>query len=205
VNTRLARFRRPLAAAFAAAAVGLAVLALRPPAPPSVPVLAAARDLPGGATLHSGDLRSVPLPAAVVPDGAVRSGAVRSGAVGRMLTGPVRRGEVLTDVRLAGGGLLGGQGSGTVATPVRIADAGAAGLLHSGDRVDVLAAAQSPDGTVPPGRARAVALGVPVLAVPPAPAGAAGDQGALIVLATTREQARVLAGAGPLLSIAIVS
>jgi Flp pilus assembly protein CpaB len=193
------RFRRPIAAAFAAAAVGLAVPALRPVAQPSVPVLVAARDLPGGTTLHGRDLRSVALPASAVPDG-----AVRSGATGRRLTGPVRRGEALTDVRLASGDLLGGQGPGMVATPVRIADAGAVGLLRSGDRVDVLAAAQSPDGTVPPTRARAVAQSVSVLSVPRVPAGAAGDQGALIVLATTRDQAAMLAGSGPVLSIAIV-
>jgi Flp pilus assembly protein CpaB len=200
VKAWLTRFRRPLAAAFAAASVGLAVLAARPPAPASVPILVAARDLAGGATLHGGDLRSVALPATLVPDG-----AVRSGATGRLLTGPVRRGEALTDVRLAGGGLLDGYGPGTVATPVRIADAGAVRLLHPGDRVDVLAAAQSPEGAVSPGRARAVAQGVPVLAVPHAASGMAGDQGALIVLATSRDQAAMLAGAGSVLSLAIVS
>ncbi|TMR25986.1 Flp pilus assembly protein CpaB, partial [Actinomadura geliboluensis] len=42
---RPARLRRPLAALFAAAAAGLALLALRPGPPPSVRVLAAARDL----------------------------------------------------------------------------------------------------------------------------------------------------------------
>jgi Flp pilus assembly protein CpaB len=200
VKTRLARFRRPLAAVFAAATVGLTVLALRPPGAPSVPVLVAVRDLPGGATLHGRDLRVVALPVAVVPDG-----AVRSGATGRLLSGPLRRGEPLTDVRLAGGGLLGGYGPGTVATPIRIADPGAARLLHAGDRVDVLAAAQSPEGAISPGRARTVAQSVPVLALPHVPAEATGDQGALIVLATSRDQAAALAGAGVLLSIAIVS
>jgi Flp pilus assembly protein CpaB len=198
VNAWLARFRRPLAAAFAAAASGFALLTLRPPAAPTVPVLVAARDLPGGVTLHGGDLRSAALPAAAVPDG-----AVRSGATGRLLSGPLRRGEALTDVRLAGRDLLDGYGPGMVATPVRIADAGAVRLLHSGDRVDVLATADSPEGMVSPRPARAVAQGVPVLAVPGGASGAVGDQGALIVLATSRDQSAALAGAGARLSVTI--
>jgi Flp pilus assembly protein CpaB len=198
VNAWLARFRRPLAAAFAATGAGLALLTLRPPAAPTVRVLVAARDLPGGVTLHGRDLRSAALPAAAVPDG-----AVRFGATGRLLSGPLRRGEALTDVRLAGRDLLDGYGPGTVATPVRIADAGAVRLLRSGDRVDVLAAADAPEGTVAPGRARVVAQSVPVLAVPRGTFGAAGDQGALIVLATSRDQAAALAGAGTRLSVTI--
>jgi Flp pilus assembly protein CpaB len=198
MNAWLARFRRPLSAAFTAAAAGFALLTLRPPAAPTVPVLVATRDLPGGVTLHGNDLRSVALPAAAVPDG-----AVRSDATGRLLSGPLRRGEALTDVRLAGRDLLDGYRPGTVATPVRIADAGAVRLLRSGDRVDVLAAADSLEGTVSPGRARTVAQGIPVLAVPRSTSGEAGDQGALIVLATSRDQAAALAGAGARLSVTI--
>lgn len=200
VRARVAGHRRLLAAASAAGAVGFGLLALRPTPPPTVRVLAAARDLPGGATLRSRDLRVVALPAAAVPEG-----ALRSGAAGRELTGPMRRGEPLTDARLLGGSLLDGLAPGVVATPVRIADAGAARLLRPGDRVDVLSVAESPFEDAAPmttGRARAIVSSVSVIAVPRQPA---GDQGALVVLATGREQALALAGAGNRLSVTITA
>ncbi|TDB91070.1 SAF domain-containing protein, partial [Actinomadura sp. 7K534] len=132
MSARLARLRRPLAALFAAAAAGLALLALRPGPAPSVRVLAAARDLPAGTTLTPSDLRRVALPAAAVPSGTLRSGT------GRVLATPMRAGEPLTDTRVVGDGLLRGYGADTVATPVRMADADAVRLLHPGDRIDVL-------------------------------------------------------------------
>ncbi|TDE32768.1 SAF domain-containing protein, partial [Actinomadura sp. 6K520] len=138
MNARLARLRRPLAALFAAAAAGLALLALRPGPPPSVRVLTAARDLPAGTTLTASDLRRVDLPTAAVPSGVLRSGT------GRVLATPVREGEPLTDTRVVGDGLLRGYGTGTVATPVRMADADAVRLLHPGDRIDVLTTPEPP-------------------------------------------------------------
>jgi Flp pilus assembly protein CpaB len=70
--------------------------------------------------------------------------------LGRLVAGPVRRGEPLTDVRLLGPSLLAAvaRGPDVVAVPVRFADAGAAALLRPGDRVDVLAA--PPDTALPP-------------------------------------------------------
>ncbi|WP_433476975.1 SAF domain-containing protein [Spirillospora sp. CA-142024] len=227
MNARLARLRRPLAALFAAAAAGLALLALRPGPPPSVRVLGAARDLPAGTALAPSDLRYLELPAAAVP-----SGALRSGAAGRVVAGPMRRGEPLTDARVVGDGLLRGYGPGTVATPVRIADADAVRLLHPGDHIDVLTA--PPDGAslrLPPddapvsgpltthsadvrssgrpagsgpgwGGARMVVSEVPVLAVPP-PDEDGGREGALVMLATDRTQAVAIAGAGAPLTLTI--
>jgi Flp pilus assembly protein CpaB len=183
------RARRPLAALFAAAATGLALLALRPPSPETVRVLAAARDLPAGATLRARDLRHVALP----PD-AVPSGALRENVTGRTLAGPMRRGEPLTDARLVTGGLLRGYGPGTVATPIRIADAGVARLLRPGDRIDVLA---TPSHGAP--FSRTVVSSVPVVAVPRT----ASDQGALVVLATDRTQAAALAGVASQFSVTI--
>ncbi|TYK49439.1 SAF domain-containing protein [Actinomadura decatromicini] len=206
MNARLARLRRPLAALFAAAAAGLALPALRPGPPPSVAVLAAARDLRAGATLTASDLRRVRLPPEAVP-----SGALRSGAAGRVLAGPMRRGEPLTDARLVGDGLLRGFGPGTVATPVRIADAGAVRLVRPGDRIDVLAA-PSPSPSLSPsldaapavvsGGARLVISSVPVVAVPRRAASDDHD-GALVVVATDRTQAVALAGAAAPLTLTI--
>ncbi|WP_026402303.1 SAF domain-containing protein [Actinomadura rifamycini] len=219
------RLRRPLATLFAAAAAWLALLTLRPGPPPTVQVLAAARDLPAGATLAPSDVRPVPFPAGAAP-----SGALRSGAAGRVLAGPMRRGEPLTDVRVIGDRLLRGHGPGKVAAPVRIADADTVRLVRPGDRIDVLAAppeglaVPEPPGETPPdlphhtpaaapsarpagdaspwGGARVVVSSVPVIAVPAADEKATRD-GALLVLATTRSQASALAGARTDLSVTI--
>ncbi|GAA2082350.1 SAF domain-containing protein [Actinomadura alba] len=211
VRIRLARHRRPLAAVLAAAATGFGLLALRPSPPPSVQILAASRDLPGGTTLRARDLRVVALPTRAVPDGAVRSGgpgrALTGRALaGRVLAGPMRRGEPLTDAGLLGAGLLDGYGPDVVAAPVRVADAGAVRLLHAGDRIDILAvAAGGPLEDIVPAygrRARMVVSSVPVIAVPREPP---GDHGALVVVATSREQAMALAGAGAGLSVTVAA
>ncbi|MEU8797276.1 RcpC/CpaB family pilus assembly protein [Spirillospora sp. NPDC048819] len=203
MNARLARLRRPLAALFAAAAAGLALMALRPGPPPSVRVLAAARDLPAGTALAPTDLHHVNLPPAAVPSGALRSGT------GRTLAAPMREGEPLTDARVVGDGLLRAYGPGTVATPVRIADADAVRLLHPGDHIDVLttpAPPALPDATAshPRGDARVVVSSIPVITVP-APDEADSRQGALVVLATTRAQALALAAATAPLTLTITA
>jgi Flp pilus assembly protein CpaB len=197
----ISRHRRLLAAACAAAAVAFALPALRPAAPRGVPVLTVARDLPAGATLRPADVRPVTLPAAAAPDG-----LVRSGVAGRVLAGPMRRGEPVTDARLIGPGLLGGYGPDLVAVPVRMADAESVRLLRPGDRIDVLATAGSfdaaPDGLGrAAGRARAVAWAVPVVTIPGRPSGAqsglgsggGAGEGALVVVAARRDQAATLA------------
>ncbi|WP_328312326.1 hypothetical protein OG432_20015 [Streptomyces sp. NBC_00442] len=88
----------------------------------------------------------------------------------------------------------------TVSAPVRIADAETVRLLRPGDRVDVIASANSPS----PGSdaARVVATGVRVKGVPRT-GGASPDAGALVVLAVPRETARVLAGAGVTSKLAV--
>ncbi|WP_246268927.1 SAF domain-containing protein [Acrocarpospora macrocephala] len=108
--------------------------------PKGVDVLVAARDLPGG-RLSPADIAVLRFPFSMLPDGVLRPG---SSFAGRVLTGPIRRGEPLTDVRLLGRGLLAGESDGLVATPVRIADADAAQLVAPGDVIDVLAASTGP-------------------------------------------------------------
>lgn len=213
---RIRRMRRPAAALFAAAAVGLGLLAIRPAPPPSVEVVVAAHDLRGGTVVKPADVRTVAFPRAAVPDGALRPGALTAEApkpdapqvpgarrpIGRrLLAGPMRKGEPLTDMRFLDGGLLDGYGPGVVAVPVRIADAGAVRLLRPGDRVDVLAvsgpALADPGvdtpGPAPPSRARVVASAIPVIALPRDHS--SPEQGALIVLAAGKDQAQTLAAA----------
>ncbi|HVF03813.1 MAG TPA: Flp pilus assembly protein CpaB [Frankiaceae bacterium] len=137
LHRALAARRRVVAALLAGLAVLASLSALRPPGPPTVHVLAAARDLAAGAALTLDDLRSVALPAGAVPAGALEPGA---SVLGRLVAGPVRAGEPLTDVRLVGPALLSALAPGAVAVPVRFADGGAVALLRPGDRIDVLAA-----------------------------------------------------------------
>jgi Flp pilus assembly protein CpaB len=189
----LVRRRRLIAAFFAAAAMGCALLSLRPGQ--GVPVLAAARDLSGG-SLGASDVTVVHLPPGALPGGVFRPGA---DVMGRRLAGPMRRGEPLTDARLLGPGLLAAYAPGLVATPVRITDAEAAGLLSPGDVIDVLAAPS--DWTESSPAAQPVARNVSVITTPEGKA----ETGALVVLATTTEQAAQLATAqsGGRLSVAI--
>jgi Flp pilus assembly protein CpaB len=177
----LSRHRRPLAALFAAAAAACGLATARPHTP-GAPVLVAAHDLASGAVLGPRDVTVRLLPAGAVPAGAVRH------ATGRTLSGPMRRGEPLTDARLRSGGLFSAHDPAAVAVPVRLADAAVVRLLRPGDRVDVLAARA--DGPLP---ARTVAAAVPIIAVPrPGPD---TDEGALVVVETGRAQAAALARA----------
>ncbi|MFF7441082.1 RcpC/CpaB family pilus assembly protein [Streptomyces sp. NPDC008122] len=80
-----------------------------------------------------------------------------------------------------------------MSAPVRIADAATVRLLRPGDRVDVIAAPDSPPGGG--SEARVVAAGARVADVPRQDETRA-DGGALVVLSVPRSTAAVLAGAG---------
>ena len=147
--------RRPLAAVLAAVAVVSALHEIRPPPPDVRPVPTVARDLPAGATLTARDIVTVDYAPDTAPTG------IAPEPVGRVLAGPMRAGEVLTDVRLVGAPLAAAYPD-DVAVPVRLPDAGMAGLLRVGDRIDLVAA--DPQGD----EARLVAGGVTVLALPAA-------------------------------------
>jgi pilus assembly protein CpaB len=176
------RHRVLLAAGLTAAAVASGLSAVAPAGPETVPVLVAARDLPAGAALTPDVVLATAVPRHLVPSGALSGGA----AAGQVLAGPVRRGESLTDVRLLGAALL-PPGS-SVAVPVRVAEPATAALVAAGDRVDVLSAAAEGGAA-----ARLVASGLSVLAVP-TPEATVGE-GALLVLAASRETAARLAAA----------
>jgi Flp pilus assembly protein CpaB len=146
-------------------------------APAGVPVLVAAADLAAGARLTAADVRAVPIPDDLVPAGALRPSA---GVLGRIVAGPMRRGEPLTDARLLGRGLATGLSPPeSVAVPVRLADGQTAALVRPGDRIDVLAtpvdgAVGSPAAAAPPGGTSAAASDPAVAADPPGATGATG-------------------------------
>ena len=212
------RYRRLLRAGVIAVGLAIAISRLAPNPAVTSAVVVAARDLPAGEVLTAADLRTIGLPPATVPNGVVTD---LTAVVGSQLSGPLRRNEQLTDVRL-NDGVLRRPAPGLVSTPVRLADSQAAQLLVPGQRIDVLAASTAisdgaavggaaPDGSSGPTVAGAaaitaaavVAANVMVVAIPiaSAPAGAAtaagdvGVEGTLVVLATSTLQARQLAQA----------
>jgi Flp pilus assembly protein CpaB len=172
------------------------VLALRPApatAGPSVGVLVAAHDLPPGVLLDPADLRLGALPPDAVPAGALREPAA---AAGRVLAGPARAGEPITDVRLLGpeNTWLSSGDPSAAAVPVRLADAGVADLLRPGARVDVVALDERSQ------RDAVLATDAVVLTVRSAgsstgSAGAVGDHGRLVVVALARAAATKVAAA----------
>lgn len=188
--------RRLVAGGLAAGAVALTIHALEPSPDLGVPVVTAAHDLPGSTLLEQGDLTVARVPVDAVPDGAVPSVV---DITGRRISGPVRAGEIITDVRLVSTALLDGWGPNLAAVPVRIADPAAARLARPGDVVDIIAADMAGAGG-----ASVLAAGVPVLAVPPEGTDALAD-GALLVVAATPAQVRELADASVMsrLSIAL--
>ncbi|MBV9444688.1 MAG: Flp pilus assembly protein CpaB [Streptosporangiaceae bacterium] len=145
----------------AALLAGLAaVLALSPGRGPSTDntVVVAARDLSPGTVLEASEVTLRALPAQAVPDGSART---PTAVLGRTLAAPVRRGEPLTDVRLAGPELARSVTTNpdSVSVPLRLADTGVAALLHPGAAVDVVSAGHRPDEPV------VLARGARVLAV----------------------------------------
>jgi Flp pilus assembly protein CpaB len=196
VDQLVRRHRALLAGLLTAGAVATALPVLAPDPPSSVRVLAAARDLSPGTPLTDDDLTTVAVPTSLAPESVLSDPAA---AVGRAVSGSVRRGELLTDARLLGAGLL--QGRGLVAAPVRLADVETLALLHAGDHVDVLATPTSSDGPV--ASAATVASNVQVLAVPAVQDGA--DGGLVVLAATPATAARLAAAAvGARLSVTVL-
>jgi pilus assembly protein CpaB len=146
---------------------GVLAIAGQRPAAVGRAVTAVSRDLPIGATLTASDVSTVHL--ATPPDGIVTAAQ----AIGAVLSGPVRKGEVLTDARLvASGGPR--PGSGRVAVPIRPADPATVELLSAGMHVAVLSVDDN-------GRATVLAPDAVVLSIPPPPKSDPGKR--LVVLA----------------------
>ena len=150
------RYRRLLAAALAGFGVFFALSAVTA-APASRSVLVAARDLDSGVTVTADDVRTVEVPQESAPR---QSATKPSDVVGRLTSGAMRQGEVLSDRRTIAAGPLGGFGPGRVLTSIRVTDAGVLGLLRTGDTVDVMAVAgdDQPKATVVARQARVVIL-----------------------------------------------
>jgi pilus assembly protein CpaB len=163
----------------AAVLVGLAAIMALPPHSGRVAgdiVVVAARDLGPGIVVEASQLTLRRLPAQAIPDGAARSPAA---VLGRTLAAPVRRGEALTDVRLAGPDLIQSisHDPELVSVPLRLADPGIAALLHAGAIVDVVTVGPQHDEPV------MLARGARVLAVLESPTRTGERDGKLVLVA----------------------
>ncbi|HET9648437.1 MAG TPA: SAF domain-containing protein [Microlunatus sp.] len=163
--------RRKIAVIAAVAAVLTGISAARSPAPPTLSVVRAVRQLSAGQVLSAGDLRTEALPRSAVPAQALTD---PDAVVGSAVNAPIAADQVLTELDL---GVPRASGPGLVVAPLRLADARVAGLLRVGDRVDVIAARDS-------GPSAVVAHSVLVVGLPaPADGGAlAGDGSGPLVL-----------------------
>ncbi|MDN5853374.1 MAG: SAF domain-containing protein, partial [Actinomycetia bacterium] len=128
-------YRRPLAGVCAALAVVAGLSAVKPPAPETTPVVVAAHDLTSGTDLSDDDLQVRQVPPDVAASNAY---AAVDAVVGESLSGPVRRGETITDMRLIGTDLLAGYPTGSTLATVRIADAQSLWGVEVGVYVDII-------------------------------------------------------------------
>lgn len=152
------------------------------------PIVVAARDLPSGVELSARDVQRVRIATDLVP---AKTATEVEAVVGKRLSGPVRRGEAVTDVRLLGSGALNGRPAGTVIATLRIADPVELEGIEVGDRVDIVAVRSAEmDGQ---SRARKVAENVEVVATDPDPK--EGDAPATLRVATSEKLAVKLAEA----------
>lgn len=205
----LRRHRRLLATGLAATAALLAVRTARPEPAPTEPVLVVSHDIAPGALIAAQDVTVAHWPAGLVPPDALRAPA---DLPDRPVATRIGTGEVLLPARFVSPALVGAYGSGLVATPVRLADSGATALLHTGDLVDVLAAAPSAAGDPVQSPARVVASAVRVLLAgtadrtssEPFSADLGASEGSLIVLATTPSTAATIAGAATTSRLSII-
>lgn len=195
--TRTVLARRLLAGALVVLA---GVAALRPdPAGDRASVVVAVRDISPGTALSAADVALESRLATTLPDGA---SVDLTTALGATAAGPVRRGEVLTDVRLLGRRLTEATaGPDARLVPIHPADSALAELLRPGDVVDVVAASEAA-GTEPSAGSRVVASGGTVVMVSAGQKSTGEDKVVLIALPTAAAQA--VAGAALLEKVTLI-
>jgi pilus assembly protein CpaB len=176
--------RRKLAVVAALAAVLAGLAAANPEGPPTLRVVRAVAQLPGGALVGAGDVAVREVVREDAPVGALSDpGEV----VGKTLAGPVAEGQVLTELALVS--VRSARPPGRVVAPLRLADSDLAALLRPGEVVDVVAAdSQS-------GKASVVATEVRVVKIPASPDKEQVQSGALVLVEVSPAQATLIARA----------
>jgi hypothetical protein len=149
----------------------------------------AAHDLRPGATVTADDVMLAKRTAGTLPDGAL--GALDQ-VVGAKLSGPTRRGEVLTDTRILGPRLAGlTVGPDAQIVPVQLAESAVLELVRAGDVVDVVGAQAAESDTKP----KIVARDAVVVLVSEKPKFADPGHHRVVLLALPSGAAHALAGA----------
>ncbi|CAH0209885.1 hypothetical protein SRABI83_02113 [Arthrobacter sp. Bi83] len=191
----LNRNRRLAVALLLCGAAGIAVHQLTPAPAHTVSALAAARDLPAGATLGSTDLAAINVLPSMLSAGTFTEA---TGLNGKQLAAPLRMGQLFTDAQLVGPGLLTGAPPGSAAVPLRMADPSSIRLVSPGQLVNVVLTSGS--GYEQKAASKVLATAVPVLWTS-AEEGqdgqwlSSGDSDGLMVVAATPAEASALAGA----------
>lgn len=126
-------YRRWFAAALAAFAVFAAISAVAQQSSGSVPVVVAARTIPGGTTLTAADLSVARVPASVVAEGAFDTPEL---LLGQQVITAIPARAILTSTNLLATGTSVGEGK--LALPVRFSDSTTMSALQVGSRIDVL-------------------------------------------------------------------
>jgi len=158
----------------------------------------AAHDIEPGVVLTADDLITESRLISTLPDGTQHTTAP---VVGATTTGPVRRGEVITDVRTLGSRLAqSSAGPDSRIVPLHLDDAAVVELLRAGDIVDVLSAPQA-DTEARPTVIATNAVVVSVSAKPKA-IGASSDR--VVLVALPAAAAHTVAGATLVQAVTIV-
>ena len=187
---------RRIAAAALVLLAGVAVVRDNPDAGRTAVVIAA-RDLTPGTPVRVDDVRLESRSAATLPDGAQSETAAVLGAT---VAGPVRRGEVLTDVRLLGSRLAEtAAGPDARIVPLRLADNAVLDVIRSGDVVDILAAPHAESDSVP----KVIATDAVVVLVSAAPQGPAQARDRVVLVALPSRPANTVAGAALVQSLTL--
>ncbi|MFA4082965.1 SAF domain-containing protein [Mycobacteroides salmoniphilum] len=188
--------RTALARRLAAAILVLfaAVLAFRPdPTSDRTDVVVAVHDLLPGTILTGDDVRLEKRSTTILPEGAsTNTGTV----VGATLAGPVRRGEMLTDLRVLSPRLAeSAAGRDARIVPVPLDDAATLDMIRTGDIVDILTVADhgpgAPDATPP--EPAVLATGAVVVLVSPKPATKGVGTQRVVMVALPPQQANRVA------------
>lgn len=188
--------RRKLAVLAAVAAVLTGLAAAAPEGPPTLSVVRATSELPGGTRLADADLELARVVADDAPRGAITE---LTGAVDQLLAAPVAEGQILTPAALTTARTVTSRGR--VVAPLRLADADLATLLRPGDQVDVIAADPQSE------QADVVARAVRVVTVPradDATESSGSAAGRLILLEVDPQTARVLARAAVSATLTVI-
>ncbi len=152
-------------------------------------VVVAAKDLSPGVALTADDIRVESRLTTTLPDGSQVGADTVAGAT---LASPVRRGEVLTDVRLLGSRLAeSAAGPDARIVPLHLADDAVVDLIRTGDVVDILAAPDTGADAV----SRVVATDAVVVLVSAKPKSASGANDRVLLVALPASAANAVAGA----------